>query len=268
MSTVGLVGSLSRDVVGGAPGRVGGAVYYATRALVAVAADARVAARCTEADRETLLAPLEALGLPVAWRPAAAATSFAFHYVDEHRVMDVASIGDPWTPADVTGWVGDALGEAMWIHVGALLRSDFPRETLTALAYGGRRLLVDGQGLVRRARVGPLELEAPPADLLEPVSILKLGEREAQVLAGGTDVASLRALGVPEVLLTLGSRGSLVVTDTEAEHIPTRPLVDVDPTGAGDVLAAAYLAARAAGSEPVAAARSAAQVTHDVLAAR
>ena len=103
--------------------------------------------------------------------------------------------------------------------------------------------------------------------LLEHVSILKLAEEEAMLVAGGTDERSLRALGVPEVVVTLGSRGAIVLADGLAEHVRARPVV-ADPTGAGDFFAAAYLAARAGGAAPLGAARRATAVAGDILAGR
>ena len=54
------------------------------------------------------------------------------------------------------GWVGEAIGDAPWVLVGALTRGDFPLATLAALTARGHRLIVDAQGLVRQRRVGPL----------------------------------------------------------------------------------------------------------------
>ena len=94
-----------------------------------------------------------------------------------------------------------------WLHVGPVLRSDFPAETLAELA-AGRRLSYDGQGLVRRPEPGPLAARRRlrPA-LLEHVSILKLAEEEAIAAAGSLEPAALAALGPREVLVTFGSRG-------------------------------------------------------------
>ncbi len=270
MSGVGIVGTLSRDVVAGGPPRVGGAVYYAAQALAALGSDARIATRCTAEDEATLLAPLRHFGLPVAWRPASRGTAFSFHYVGERRVMHVDDIGDPWTPVDVSTWVDEALGGSSWIHVGALLCSDFPAATLQELARADRSLLIDAQGLVRRSRVGPLDLGTTvDRRLLESVTALKLNETEAVALAGSANADSLRSLGVPEVLLTLGSRGSIVVAGERVESIAAPPLeVGVDPTGAGDILAAAYLAGRAEGREPIDAARHASTLAHELLSRR
>jgi sugar/nucleoside kinase (ribokinase family) len=43
------------------------------------------------------------------------------------------------------------------------------------------------------------------------------------------------------LVLTQGSRGCTIFHGDEMRHIPTEPIRDVDPTGAGDVFAAAFL---------------------------
>jgi len=100
------------------------------------------------------------------------------------------------------------------------------------------------------------------------VTILKLSEFEAELL-GGLDETSLRAFGVPEVVVTLGSRGALVLDRRGLTEVPGRPVEPaVDPTGAGDAFGAAYLAARANGNGPVGAARFACGLAADLLSGR
>jgi sugar/nucleoside kinase (ribokinase family) len=256
---VAVVGNLSRDRVDGGPPRVGGSPYYAGRALRLVGCRGVVVTKCAEADRAALLPPLVALGLPVKWRPSSATAAFAFRYENGTRVMSIEALGEPWSPDDVRGWVGEALRRVEWIHLGALARSDVSAETLAALARGGRRISLDGQGLVRPSRTGPLELDDGfERELLRHVSVLKLAEEEARVLLGGEPGrAALRALRVPEVVITLGPRGSLVFAEGRLEQVAARPVERADPTGAGDAYAAAYIAGRNAGQPPVAAARRA-----------
>jgi sugar/nucleoside kinase (ribokinase family) len=164
-------------------------------------------------------------------------------------------VGDPWEPEDVAG----RLQGVEWLHVGGLLRSDFPPETLAALA-NGRRLLLDGQALVRPGRPGPLRIDGrvDPA-VLERAQILTLSEEEAEVL-GSVDV--------PEIVVTLGSRGSVVRADGVEHRVEIQPVPSIDPTGAGDAFSVAYLAARSAGQPPVDAARSASDLVTALLARR
>jgi sugar/nucleoside kinase (ribokinase family) len=265
---VAVIGNITKDVVEGAESRVGGPALYATRALRVLGARGRVVTRCAAADRR-LLGRIVSLGLPVAWAPGERTAAFSFHYRGDERVMHLDELGDPWTPDDARGWAGRGLGRAEWVFVGALARSDFPAETLAELGRG-RRLLLDGQGLVRAPSTGPLVLDGDvDPDVLRRISILKLAEEEALVLAGSTEPGALRALGPSEVVVTFGSRGSLVVAGGKAERIPVRPVPGrVDPTGAGDAFCAAYLDGRAAGHGPASAARRASALVAGLLLGR
>jgi hypothetical protein len=179
----------------------------------------------------------------------------------------VDAIGDPWTADDIRTWVADALGDATWVQVGALLRTDFGPASLAVLAGQQRRLLVDGQGLVRAAVTGQLRRDGDiERSALGSLQVLKLNESEATILAGGADPERLRGLGVPEVLVTFGSRGSSVVTATGEWRVAAASSEPVrDPTGAGDAYSTAYLAARSAGAEPAAAGEHAAAFVATLL---
>jgi sugar/nucleoside kinase (ribokinase family) len=261
--TIAVIGHLSRDVVEGGPPRPGGGVFYATRALSRLGAEAHARASCSPADRPELLPALEAFGLPVTWHESSTTTAYSFHYEGDRRVMWQDAVGDPWTAEQAVA----AAADAVWVDVCALTRTDFPPETLAALAADGRQLLVDLQGLVRTPTVGPLHTDADIGDVLHHVEILKLNDEEAETLVGSAEPENLHALGVPEVLLTLGSQGAWVVTPDLVEHVPSVPVYGVvDPTGAGDTYSVAYLVSRAAGAEPVEAARVAAETVSAFLA--
>jgi sugar/nucleoside kinase (ribokinase family) len=263
VSKIAVLGHLSRDVVEGGPPRPGGGVFYATRALSRLGAEAHAHASCSAQDRPELLPALEAFGLPVTWHESSTTTAYSFHYEGDRRVMWQDAVGDPWTPEQAVA----AAADAVWVDVCALARTDFPPETLAALASGGRQLLVDLQGLVRTPTVGPLHTDADIGDVLHHVEILKLNDEEAETLVGSAEPEELHALGVPEVLLTLGSQGAWVVTPDLVEHVPSVPVDgDVNPTGAGDTYSVAYLVSRAAGAEPVEAARAAAETVSAFLA--
>lgn len=254
MALVGVVGQVSRDLVHG-EARLGGPVLYASRALAAAGAEFVAAAKCTPVEAELLAPGVECL-------PARSVPAFSFRYDGDVREMTVESLGEPWTPGDL-----ERLPELPgWVQVGAVTRSDFPAATLAALARG-RQLALDAHGLARVPRLGPLALDAAydPA-LLEHVAVLKLAEEEALAIAGSIEPDALRALGVPEVVLTFGSRGALVVTPGAAERVDAHRRPGLDPTGAGDVFLAGYVLARAEGVDPVAAAHRGAALVAETLA--
>ena len=255
MTSIAALGNLTLDSVAGAPPRPGGAVFYSAMALARLGADGVIAAACAETDRAQLVPPLEQLGLPLRWYRSETTTEYSFHYEGDRRIMRQEAVGDPWSPDRAL----EGAGDAPWVHVGALVRTDFPEETLGALAAEGRRLLVDAQGLVRTPALGPLRTDGHIGDVLRHVAILKLNDEEAETLVGSAEPERLRTLGVPEVLLTLGSQGSFVVTPDRIERVPAGEVHrSVDPTGAGDTFSVSYLTGRAAGAEAVEAARVAA----------
>jgi sugar/nucleoside kinase (ribokinase family) len=244
-----VIGNLARDVVGSGPPRTGGAPFHAARALRLLGGRSRIVARCAQPDRRALLTPVIALGVPVFWVPCGATTSFELRYEGEERELTLLDPGEPWSVADVRD-----VGRSEWVHVGALTREEFPPLVLAALARD-RRLALDGQALVRPARTGPVQLDADFDEaVLRHVTVLKLAEAEAAVLGGEERLAEL---GVPEVLVTLGSRGALLLTGGRRDLLPVRRIESEDPTGAGDAFLAGYVWARACGHRPLSAARHA-----------
>jgi len=264
MIEIASLGHITRDVVAGSDPRPGGGVFWSSRALARLGADATAHASCSAEHRAALVPPLESFGLPVTWYESSTTTEYSFHYEGEVRIMRQDAVGDPWKPEQAVA----AAGEAAWINVCALTRTDFPPETLAALAEGGRRLLVDLQGLVRTATIGPLDTDAHIGDVLQHVEVLKLNDEEAETLVGSADPEKLHSLGVPEVILTIGSKGAWVVTRGLVEHVPAAPVEGtVDPTGAGDSFSVAYVHARTRGADPVEAASSASAFVAELVAA-
>ena len=85
------------------------------------------------------------------------------------------------------------------------------------------------------------------------MTILKVNDRDAAVLTGSTDyreaVSLLHEWGVKEVLLTLGSEGSLIYAEEKLYRIPAYPPKEVvDATGCGDTYMLGYLYMRNKGA--------------------
>jgi sugar/nucleoside kinase (ribokinase family) len=248
---IALLGNLSRDVLPGGP-RVGGGPFHGARALQRLRVPARIVTRCATTDKELLLPPLVRLGTPVRYVPGTSTATFSFTYDGDRRSMTVESLGDIWRPADVPEL------RARWVHVAPLSRPEWPVETVARLARR-YRVSFDGQGLVRAPGTGPLVLDDHfDRDILRHIWVLKLADEEAEV------VGDIRALGVREVLVTHGSRGSTVYCGGTEEFVPARS-IDHEPTGAGDAFATAYIVGRNAGFNPVGAARRATTVVASLL---
>ncbi|HKB92744.1 MAG TPA: PfkB family carbohydrate kinase [Gaiellaceae bacterium] len=228
-------------IAGRAP-RIGGGPWHAGRALAALGADARVIAKCGEPEATAYARELEALGLPFDLVVGETTTAFSFSYDESGvRTMHVDALGEPWREEELH------LDGVEWLQVVPLLRSQVDLELIEV-----PHVLLDAQGLVRVPALGPLRLDDDfDRAQLRHLSMLKLADEEAAVV-GDVDV--------PEVIVTHGVRGATV----NGVHVQAEP-VECDPTGAGDMFAAAYLVARAGGADPVAAARGATSVVAELL---
>jgi sugar/nucleoside kinase (ribokinase family) len=249
---IALVGNLSIDLPPGGAPKLGGGPFHGARALRQLRVPARIVARCATSDREALIPQLARLGTPVRYVRGSSTATFSFTYDGDVRTMTVQALGDAWKPTDMPDM------RARWLHVPALSRVEWPAATLAALARR-HRIAFDGQGLVRPAHTGPLVLDDDfDRDMLRHIWVLKLADEEAEV------IGDVEALGVRELLLTHGSRGSTVVCGGRRDFVPAHR-VDRDPTGAGDAYTTAYIVGRNAGFSPVGAARRATAVVASVL---
>lgn len=158
-----------------------------------------------------------------------------------NRTQRVLAKADPFTVEKLKHL------EARFFHLGSLLSDDFPLEVIEYLSTKGT-LSVDAQGYLREVRgenVYPTDWNGKQK-ALKYIDILKVNEHEAAVLTGSSDyveaVHLLHQWGVKEVLLTLGSEGSLIYAEDTLYRIPAYPPQEiVDATGCGDTYMLGYL---------------------------
>lgn len=138
--------------------------------------------------------------------------------------------------------------------LGALLADDFPLELVEYLSTKGL-IAIDSQGYLREVReqnVYPIDWENK-RETLKHVDILKVNDLEMEVLTGMKDIRQasqqLYDWGVKEVLVTLGSLGSIIYDGKDYYKIPAyKPNEVVDATGCGDTYVTGYLYKRAKGA--------------------
>lgn len=263
-----VVGNLAVDRVDGGPPSAGGCPSFAGIALTRLGASGRIITQRAPRDAAIFNEMLDTIDVPTVVVDCETTSAFELDYSGEQRTVTVAAIGDRWLAAhfDVNPI------DTSWVHVAPLLRSDFPAATVAALAAAGRRISFDGQGLVRAALLGPMATDsAYDPEVVEQLTVLKLADEEASVLAAGLLFCEADAarLGVPEILVTFGSAGADVYIDAVKTHVCSdRRVQGVHTTGSGDLFAVSYAAARAAETEPVEAARAACELVADVLEQR
>lgn len=189
-------------------------------------------------------------GIEVKVLPSAHSVYFENTYGEnqDNRTQRVLAKADPFT---VEG-LQDV--NARIYHLGSLLADDFSLEVVKYLSTKGI-LSVDAQGYLREVRGEKVFAVDWPEkqEALKYIHILKANEHETEVLTGCKDprkaALMLADWGVKEVLLTLGSMGSVIYADGEFHEIPAYPPTEVvDATGCGDTYMVGYLYMRGKGA--------------------
>jgi sugar/nucleoside kinase (ribokinase family) len=260
-----VLGHVTRDVIreGAEPrGRPGGAAYYGAAVLARFGLKVRLITRLAPADAD-LLAELARLGLAVTVKPSAATT--VFEAVGEggpdERTYRALSVADPFMPGDVAGIAARA------VLMDPLTAFDGFAALLSAAAKTAPLVALDAQGFVRKFILSEAPKGALAAGLegFRHLAVVKADAQEAKLLTGKSKpeaaARALAKLGPREVIVTMGSHGSLLLAEGALTRIPAFPPSRLaDPTGAGDSYLAAYVAARLNGKEPPASARFGAAV--------
>ncbi len=194
---------------------------------------------------------IKALGVQVKVIPSKHTVYFENTYGEnqDNRTQRVLAKADPFAVEHLKD------EEARYFHLGSLLSDDFPLELVKYLSGKGI-LSVDAQGYLREVR-GEKVFAVDWTEKLEAlkyIDILKVNEHEAEVITGYTDpkqaAIQLAEWGVKEVLLTLGSLGSLIYADGVFYKIPAYPPHEVvDATGCGDTYVMGYLYKRNQGAD-------------------
>lgn len=163
------------------------------------------------------------------------------------RTQRVLERADPFTVEEMQNV------EAGVFHLGSLLNDDFSTEVVKYLSTKGR-ISIDAQGYLREVRgekVYPIDW-TEKREILAHTHIIKVNEHEMEVITGLTDpheaAIRLAEWGVKEVCVTLGSEGSIILSEGKFYTIPAyKPREIVDATGCGDTYSAGYLWCRAQG---------------------
>ena len=229
----------------------GGSAFYCSRTAAGLGASVRVA---TAAGPDFDMSVLGDVAVEVRNRPATTIFENVHEPGGRRRQRVLASAG-PITPL-VNGAASQA---GAWrtadvLHLAPILNEVTPRDWVDAVRARVVGLCL--QGMLRRVGTdGGVHQPrwTPEPGSLDGVEAVFLGEDE---LVGQDDlVGRLVAAGVPLVVLTRSVHGCEIHAGPRIARVGAYPTHEVDPTGAGDVFAAAFLLALAAGADPVEAAR-------------
>jgi len=223
----------------------GGTAYYSSMALRGVGLKVAVITKMSREDRDSLLYELEKTGIIVFCRKSKETTVFQNIYSGRKlhvRVQRVKAVSSPFSPSD--------LGEvsAKVFHIGPLTSRDVSPDLLKAVSTRGGLVSLDIQGLLREIEDSEVRIQdwREKKEGLAYVDILKTDEEEAAILSGEDNMKkaalTLSRLGPKEIIITSGSRGSLIFARGEFHKIPAFPPKKIiDPTGCGDTYMGGYI---------------------------
>jgi sugar/nucleoside kinase (ribokinase family) len=180
--------------------------------------------------------PLEAIPpqIEVVTLEAPATTVFEHRHRETRRALRVTSAAQPLGPADVP---------EDWRDAGLVLLAPVVGEVDPALVetFADATLAASAQGWLRRIEAAGLVTTRPwnpPQGLLERLQALFVSGEDVR---GQESELTEWLQRLPLAAVTAGKNGALLYVNGERYEARPRPARVVDPTGAGDVFAAAFL---------------------------
>jgi 1D-myo-inositol 3-kinase len=257
-----VIGHVTRDLLPGGEWRLGGTVLYA--AHTAARLDMRRVVVVTSGSAAVIAALRDALpSAEIAAVPAADATTFENVYSAGSRRQHLRGRAAPLLFEHVPAAWREArcvLLAPLAQEVDSALAAAFPRSLVAATPQGWLRRW-DADGSVSPGPFAEADTILPHLDAL----ILSPEDVAPPEAANGDDRAPLSAAVAeiimpwvrltPLILVTRGPAGALLLAPGKPPHVlPGYATREVDPTGAGDVFATAFLCELHASGDPMRAA--------------
>lgn len=238
-----IIGHVTKDLLPDGGFSIGGTVTYSGRTALALGNRvAVVTSAAPDFDMDAILAGCEVLRVP-----SETTTTFKNVYTPAGReqflyamaaYLDPGAVPPRWRQPDI-------------VHLAPLTSGC---DYALARAFPGALVAATPQGWMRdRDQDGRVHVSAwPDADQLLPyLDAAVISEADV-----GGDQAAIRLIArlTPILVVTLGPEGCLVYIEGRAQHVPVVPQDEVDPTGAGDIFAAAFFTRLRQSDDPLAAA--------------
>ncbi len=242
------VGHITHDLLPDGGYTIGGTAAYAASTAAALE---RAVGVLTSAGPDFKPAAFDGVATLLC-HPAPATTTFENLYINGHREQFVYSMAQPLC----LDHVPLAWRQVPLVHIGPImgecdvtLIEHFSRKAFVGVTPQGWMRTSDEEG-----RVFP-QVWADAASVLPLASAVVLSIEDV-----GGDWTLLRSYAAQTSILvvTCGWDGGTLFVEGEAYPFPSVPVVEVEPTGAGDIFATAFFIAMASGAPPMAAANYAA----------
>lgn len=233
-----VIGHITKDIYPG-DSKIGGTVTYSALTARNLGHKAKILT-CSGPD-------LDLSGLPddlsIISHMSETSTTFENIYYDGHRRQFIKQRARPLYWSDVPqAWMSSSI-----VHLGPLdqeigedVANCFP-EALLGLTPQGWMRAWDEQGLIHPT------IWTPSDALLRRADAIILSEDDV-----GGDMALIKSYAnrTRVLVLTAGWKGSTVYCGEQARSFPSPQVRELDPTGAGDIFAAAFLSALHATHNP------------------
>jgi len=225
-----VIGHVTQDLAPDGTSRAGGTATYS--ALAAERLGLRVGVVTSASDETPLFQ--HASMISVRRRSAAQTTTFENVYLNGSRRQYIRAVAERLSDADLPpGWT-----RAPIVHLGPVAQEVDPA---LVGSFPGALLGVTPQGWLRRwdARglVSPVALRDAER-ILPAVGVMVLSRED---VAGDRQMLEYLLSLVRLAVLTVGREGAIVYHEGRQQCVPAYVVQEVDPTGAGDVFATAYL---------------------------
>ena len=245
MYDVCVIGHITRDLI-----RIkdvekempGGVAYYFPTTLKSLGSNVCLITKLAEKDK-SLLSDLVKNNIKVFYSKNEETTTFENIYLGDFnsRIQNVKHVAQSFTTEDILDI------SARIIHLGPLTKEDIPLKILRILSKRSK-ISLDVQGFLRRVHRGKIKnINWEEKDEgLTYINILKADKAEAEILSEEKDIkkaaVKLSGYGIDEVVITLGSKGSLIYSKEKFYPIPAFPPKRIaDATGCGDTYIAGYI---------------------------
>jgi sugar/nucleoside kinase (ribokinase family) len=226
----------------------GGTAFYFSYAIRNICANYALVTAVADTEMQSV-DQLRENGVKVKSLPSAHTVYFENIYGDnqDNRTQRVLQKADAFNAAQLQDV------NSLIFHLGPLLADDISADMIKALSYKGK-ISLDAQGFLRKVVDKEVQATDWPEkqQALKYVKVLKVNEHEMEALTSVTDIRDgakvLAGWGVKEVVVTLGSLGSVIYAYGSFYEVPAyKPADVVDATGCGDTYMAGYLARRIKG---------------------
>lgn len=241
------IGHIAKDILPDGSFTPGGTVTFAALTAQKLGLQAAI---ITAAPAYLLSLPLYT-GIEISSPPTEQATTFENIYTPQGRTQYIREVAPALSAQNIpANWCSPKI-----VHLGPIAQECAPD---LFEAFPGALLGLTPQGFLRRwdaasGLVSPLEWSSA-RQILPKAGALILSDEDLPQNAAEATLQEYAAL-CHIVVCTGGPRGARVFQHGSVTHVPALRAIEVDPTGAGDVFATAFLIRLSQTGNPIVAAR-------------